>query len=236
MALQAQQIVALATQIAGVPGYTSQAGQLLNMILSDLCQTYDFDLARGVTTVTLGTSVGSGPYSLPADYLRAEYDDVFFTLYGVKYPLTNIDLSEFDLLVQQAGMYSYPSMYATDLSSQNATPVMYVWPPSSGAYPLTIRDRRQMPDITTPESSTTVPWFPNQDYLVTRLAGELMKIADDERAGSFLGAGDIGAQGILDRYLKLKDDSSVRADVVRLDRRRFGSSWNKVPNTKQVGW
>ena len=46
MALQAQQIVALATQIAKVPGYTLQAGQMLNMILADLAETYDLEVAR----------------------------------------------------------------------------------------------------------------------------------------------------------------------------------------------
>lgn len=266
--LTAAQIVTLAVQMSGVQGYTAQAGQLLNMILSDLCQTYDLDLARGTTIITLGGS--SGPYALPGDYLRADYEDVFFTLNGVKYPLVPIDLYEFDLLVQQPGNLSYPSMYATDVSFVAADPatgvltdsqgnvlldsngqpllanettstvasypVLYCWPPSSGAYPLTVRYRRQMPDIATPETSNVVPWFPNQTYLVTRLAGELMKIADDDRSAAFLGDGESGAQGILERYLQLKDDRSNRASAVKVDRRFFGSAWNKVPNTKQVGW
>lgn len=232
MGLQAQQIVALATQIAQVPGFTSQAGQLFNAVLSDLCQTYDLDVARKVTTITLtGTS---GPYTLPSDYLRAPRDGVFYTYNGVKYPLTPIDLGEFDLLVQQAGMQSMPAMFATDLSQ--SPPQLLVWPPPSGSFPLTVRYYAQMADITAPETSNTVPWFPNTDYLVTRLAGELMKITDDERTTTFLGDGVTGAQGILNRYLKLKDDRTDRADQVRLDRRQFGSAFNKLPSTKTIGW
>ncbi len=232
--MTAAQIVTLAVQMSGVQGYTSQAGQLLNMILSDLCQTYDLDIARAITTFPLSGS--SGPYALPADYLRADFGDVFFTINGVKYPLTNIDLSEYYMLVQPAGNQSYPSMYATDMSNQNATPVLYCWPAPAGAYVMTVRYRRQMPEIATPETSLTVPWFPNQSYLVTRLAGELMRIADDSRADTFLGATESGAQGILERYLQLKDDKSTRASTVKLDRRYFGNSWNKVPSTKTIGW
>lgn len=238
MALQAQQIVALATQIAGVPGFSSQAGQLLNMVLSDLCQTYNFDVAKKVTTITLGTvsdNYGSGPYILPADFLRTcDEKSVFFTYNGVKYELVPLDLAEYDHLVQQAGNQSFPSMFATDMSQ--SPPQLFVWPPPSGAFPLTIRYFCQMSDISAPETSATAPWFPNQDYLVTRLAGELMKIADDERAASYLGSGDSGAQGILDRYLKLKDDSTNRAATVKLDRRYFGRQFSRAPNTKTIGW
>lgn len=238
MALQAQQIVALATQIAGVPGFTSQAGQLLNMILSDLCQTYDFDVAKKITTITLATvstNYGSGPYLLPSDYLRAcDKRSVFFTYNGVKYELTPLDLAEYDLLVQQQGNTSFPSSFATDMSQ--SPPQLFVWPPPSGSFPLTIRYFSQMPDISTPETSTVVPWFPSQDYLTTRLSGELMKVADDDRAEKFLGSGDSGAQGILTRYLKLKDDSSNRAQTVQLDRRFFGGQFSRVPNTKTLGF
>jgi hypothetical protein len=238
MALQAQQIVSLAAQIAGAPGFTSQAGQLLNMILSDLCQTYDFDVAKKFTTITLATvstNYGSGPYILPADYLRAcDRRSAFFTLNGVKYELVPLDLAEYDMLVQQAGNASFPSMFATDMSQ--SPPQLFVWPPPSGSFALTVRYFAQMPDIAMPEVSLTVPWFPSQDYLVTRLAGELMKISDDERAGNFLGEGDSGAQGILTRYLKLKDDSSNRAQTVKLDRRFFGSQFARVSNTKTLGF
>jgi hypothetical protein len=242
LALTAQQIVSLATAAAKAPGFHQRAGMLLNSILSDLCQTYDLDIARGVVTFNLaldnGTGNGSGPYPLPADYLRCDPRDVFYTILGVKYVMIPYDLAEFDALVQQAGIASYPDCYATDLSLQNsAVPVLYVWPPASGAYPVTVRYRRQMPDIDTPETSAVVPWFPNTSYLITRLTGELMRITDDERYQSFLGTGSEGAQGILDRFLKLTNDKSDRAITVSLDRRRFGTNnFNRLPNTKEVGF
>ena len=255
MAQTAAQIVSLSCAIAKTPGMIVQAGQLLNVVLQELCQTYDFDVAKKTVFGTFNTSLvallgdsvyGSGPYPLPADYLRAEIGDVFWTLpnTGVKYPLIPIDLAEFDVAVQQAGLQNYPSFFCTDMSPNDAVqqgdtsgaPTFYIYMPPSGNYPYTIRYRSQMPDIATPESSTTVPWFPNQNYLITRLAGELMKISDDERAPRFLGEGPDGAQGILDRYLKLKDDKSNRSQSVKLDRRQFGPSFSNLPNTKLVGW
>lgn len=246
MALTYTQIVTLACQIAKVQGMVSQAGQMLNMILSDLCQTYDFDVAKGTYTFNFNpglvtTSVypniqpGGGPYPLPADYLRMVDDkDAMWFLLGVPYPMISCDLSQYDNLVQQAGLQSYPYIFATDMSQ--SPPNLLVWPPASGAYPCMIRYRKQMPDETSPETSTNVPWFPNTTYLKTRLAGELMQISGDSRADTFLGGTDQGAQGILQRYLKLADDRSARAQTVSLDRRRFGSPFRNLPNSKQVGW
>jgi len=235
-------IVSLACQIAKCPGYTQQAGQMLNAILDELCQTYDFALARGTVYFTFDTgSVSTNPnvqngsaYTLPADFLRADKDGVFWTLNGVPYPLIAIDLSEFDRTVQQAGLQSYPYWYATDVSVSPA--VMYIYPPPSANYPVTLRYQRQMPDIAAPELSTDYPWFPNPTYLITRLAGEMMKLTDDGRWQAFLGDGPEGAQGILDRYLKMKDDSTNRAMTVSLDRRRFGTQFGTLPNTKTIGW
>ena len=50
MALTAAQIVTLACQIAKTQGMTAQAGQKLNAILQELCQTYDLSAARLTTT------------------------------------------------------------------------------------------------------------------------------------------------------------------------------------------
>ena len=228
MPLQSTQIVSLATQMASLPGFTSQAGQFLNMILSDLCQARDLDITKKVTTISLGAT--SGPYNLPADYLRAIKDEVFYTLNGIPYPLIPVDLAEFDNSPQQAGFNSYPTMYATDMSQ--SPPALYVWPPSNGVLPLTIRYFSQMPDIVTPELSNVVPWFPNQDYLITRLAGELMKIADDDRWTAFLTQAD----KILNFYLDLKDDSETRTHRVSLDKRFFRPRWGSLPSTKVVGF
>lgn len=241
MALTAAQIVTVATQIAKVPGYTAQAGAFLNSILSDLNQTYDLAAALETTrTLTLNPGsgqspgAGSGPYTLPDDYLRMAFRGFFYYVNQVPYILVSIELSEYNALVQQAGISNYPENFTTILEP---TPKqLFVWPPSGGVYVCTMQYYKQMPDIVTPETSTDVPWFPNQNYLITRLAGELMKLANDDRWQAFLGDGPSGAQGILDRYLKLQEDNEGRVDTVKLDRRMFGAPFSRLPNTKTLGW
>lgn len=248
--LQAQQICTLARQTAKCPGYQSQSGQLLNAILQELCQTYDLDLAKGhlnfqfnpalISTSNPNVIAGSGPYAMPADYLRANYGDVQWYLLGVPYPMTPLDLYEYNHLVQQSGLTAYPYFFTVDMSL--SPPGMYIWPMPSGAFPVWGSYQRQMPDIATPETSATVPWFPNSNYLHTRVAGELMKLTSDSRASAFIGDVDPGkdtagsASSILRGYLKLKDDNDNRAKRVKLDNRRFGRPFPALPNTKTVGW
>lgn len=226
---------------------TSQAGLFLNAILQELCQTYDFDVARDTYVFNFNPSIlttsaypnikaGGGPYALPSDFLRI-YGQQWFLL-GVPYPMIPCDLKEYDNLVQQAQLQSYPYIFATDMSA--SPPNLVVWPPSSGAYQIQIRYFKQMVDIATPESSTAAPWFPFQLYLITRLAGEMMKITDDDRAVIYLGDGTEMRPGLaatmLTKYLKMKDDKGDRSQSVKLDRRRFSRSFVSLPNTKTVGW
>ncbi|MDE2000462.1 MAG: hypothetical protein KGI52_16210, partial [Burkholderiales bacterium] len=175
-----------------------------------------------------------GPYPLPADYLRALNDDVYYTISGVANRMTYALPDEFDVLIQTPGLTGYPTRFMTDLGA--SPPTMTVWPPPSGSYPVSFRYYRQMPDITTPESSTTVPWFPNTNYLITRLAGEMMKITDDDRKDAFLGEGPTGAQGILNRYLLMKDDHEAAVRQVKLDPRHFGRAAAGLKATKSVGF
>lgn len=257
------QICARARTIAKNTGDLSVSGNLLNMVLADLCQTYDFELARGTYTFNFNPSststaafpnnvAGSGPYTLPANYLRTERGEFFWYLNGVPYPMISCDMSEFDNMVQTAGFQSYPAIFATDMSTAppaGAGALAVVWPPAFGSYSAMIRYFRQMadigsgtltgqwnPGIVAPELSTVIPWFTNQTYLITRLAGELMKETSDSRWEAFLGNEQHGAQGILNRYLKLKDDGDGRAKRVTLDRRRFSKNFQALPPTKIVGW
>ncbi len=151
-----------------------------------------------------------------------------------------IDFVEVVAHATQAGMLIYPEMWSSDtvVDALNTygVPVMFVLPPSGGSYSVQIRYYRQMPVIGTPETSAVVPWFPNQSYLITRLAGELMKIGSDSRTDDFLGNGPNGAQGILQRFLKNQTDDEGRAKTVKLDRRLFGKSFNRLPQTKTLGW
>jgi hypothetical protein len=250
------QICNMACQIARVPGFTAQAGLFLNQALADLCQTYDFVVARRQFKFRLPTSQinsdGQAYQNAPADYLRGIRNGSYYTISGVPYPMIPCDqVEEYNMLVQQAGLSNFPVFYASDLSLTGiansptgsggaAVPVLLFWQVPSGGYPANVYYYSQMPDIVTPETSAVVPWFPNQDYLMTRVAGQLMKVSDDERADAMLSADEDahpqGAGVILRKYLQMKDDKGTRAQQVSLDRRRFGTSFDRLRNTKSIGW
>src|SRR5579883_892488 len=187
MPLTSAQIITLACQTAKCPGFTSQAGQFLNAILSDLCQDFDLDVARATFNFNFATNLvvntnfpnvqaGSGPYALPADYLRARKGDVMWFNQGVPYPLIPIDIDEFDVMVQTGGFQAYPYLWATDMAE--TPPQAVVWPGAQGVFPVMVRYYSQMPDIgsgktssnnwaagaVAPELSSVVPWFPNQRF------------------------------------------------------------------------
>ncbi|MDE2471875.1 MAG: hypothetical protein KGL35_24905 [Bradyrhizobium sp.] len=244
MPLTAAQIVTLATQEAKCPGFILQAGQLLNATLQDLCQNYDLDAALGTFTFTFNsaTGQGSGPYNLPADYLRTQVkdgkDEFFYTIQGVPYPLIQVTKAEYDWLVQTPGFQSYPYNYATDLSAVPAQ--LFVWPPPSGSYNCTLRYYRLMPDIVTPETSATVPWFLNTQILLRSLAGRLMGITGDSRQAEYLGTDvdryPLGAGTLLSAYLKNVEDREGAVHTVGKDRRRWGRPFDQLKNTKNIGW
>lgn len=241
MALTAAQIVTLACQEAKCPGFTSQAGQFLNSTLQDLCQNYDLDAALGSNPFSFnsGTGSGSGPYTLPADYLRTQVkdgkDEIFYTIQGVPYPLIQVTKAEYDWMVQTPGFMSYPYNYATDLSQTPAQ--LFVWPPASGSYVVTHRYYKLMPDITTPESSSTVPWFNNTLILTRFVAGKLMGLTGDSRQSEYLsGESPLGAMKLLNDYLKNVEDREGAVHTVGLDRRRWGRPFDLLKNTKTIGW
>jgi len=239
--LTAEDIVKLSCQGAQAPGYTAQAGQFLNVILADLAQTQDMELCRGKFdfnfTSDNGSGNGAGPYPLPLDYYRHTRDGVFFTVNGVPYPLINVDQSEYDLLVKTTGLENYPVYFYTDISPLSEDPAsnpnMYVWQPANGVYPVTVRYFRRMDEIATPETSSTVPWFPNQEYLITALTAQLMKLTMDTRATAYLNEAD----QLLRRFMQMMAlDDHGKAMTVGLDRRRFGYRFSKLKNTKKVGF
>jgi len=240
--LTCAQIVNLACQTAKVPAWTSQAGQLLNAALAEFCTTYDLEVNRQTYTFVFNPGLGSGPYPLPSNWLRANDDDVFFTIQGVAYVMISIQLPEYDALVQQAGLNAYPAYYAIDNSpiQTQQPPNMYVWPPPAGAYPVTARYFCQQPDITTPETSATIPWFPATTVLLRRVAGELMLMANDDRAEAFLSSDENrnpeGYGVLLRKYLR-NQDANKAPNQVKLDKRLFKTGrWSALPNTKYVGW
>jgi hypothetical protein len=247
MPLTAQAICTKAAQIARAPGFLAQAGDYLNAVLQELCQTYDFELTRQTFNFTFNTSqfnsLGQAYQNLPSNYLRVIRNECFYVISGVPYPMIHYELWEFDMLVEQAGLANFPVFFTTDISLTGVTnsptgsggaavPVALFWMPPSGAYPATIRYYSQMSDITNPSASSVVPWFPNQTYLITRVAKELMQDADDERLDDYERRCDM----ILDKYLKMKDDKEDRVQTVQLDRRRFGRTFDRLKNTKLIGW
>lgn len=240
--LTATQICSLARETAKCPGYIVQSGQLLNVILEELAQDYDFDVIKGSYSFSFNsvTGTGSGPYALPADWYRGIDKDILYTIDGVPYPMVNVTLTEYNNFVQQSGIASYPTAYATDMSQ--SPPVMFVWPPASGGFAVSARYFKAPTSIVSPETSTDIPWFPSTQYLLRRLAGELMAITNDERMLSFLGSEDEAqdtkgsAASILRRYLKMKDDMGGKVKTVQLDRRLFGRNFSRLPNTKTIGW
>jgi len=110
------------------------------------------------------------------------------------------------------------------------SPNLYVYPGPSGAFPCTLRYQRQMPQIT---DTTRVPWFPDQQFLLTRLTAEMMVTTDDERYGRLI-ADSTKRMG---EYHAFADDKTNRAQTVLLDRDRWGRrGWNNLKNTKSIGY
>jgi hypothetical protein len=240
VALTAAQIIDLATQIAKCPGFTAQALEFLNSVLQELALSYDFDVIRkslqfnfSTTASGNGYAPGSGPNPMPADFVRLQRGGAFYMIDLVPYKLIGVQQEEFDAFVQQPGLASFPYLAYVDVSSNPAG--LFVWPPASGNFPATVRYNSMQPDIT---DTSQVPWFPNSTYLYTRVAGELMRITNDDRRKEFLSdePGSGGAGDLLRKYLTMKDDPETAPKNVVLDRRVFKPNIANLRNTKQIGW
>lgn len=223
MAYTAQQLVTLACQIAKTPGFVTQAGQFLNMILADYAQVMDLDVIRQTTVLNINSQ--SASYPLPADYLRAV--EVFYNVNGTIFYLNQIPLSDYDQEFQGPGISNYPEQYATDIS-QSTGPTIFFWPPPALPLAVTLRYRPQTTDIDTPETSSVIPWFPNQRILLKDLTVELFALADDSRGPQT----EAEVEKRMRKYLIMDDDKEGYAQQVQLDRRYFRPNGN-TPNTKQ---
>jgi hypothetical protein len=254
VALTAAQIITQACQIAHAPGFKTIALNALNAILLDLAQTYDFDLIKKYFTfpfiLTPAPGVNNYSYALgsgnvmPADFLRLCPEGSYYLISGVPYNMIGVTQAQFDRFVQQAGLNSFPNNFYIDIAQTPA--VLFIWPPPSGAFQVSIRYFPTPADIaataiTNPNDAQTC-WFPNTVYLYTRLAGEVMKAADDDRWQAFLGTDDPdkdtagSACDILRRYLRMKDDPENVTKQVKLDRRTFRPDTSQLRNTKNIGW
>ncbi len=214
--MTAAQICQDALMIAKAPGYTALAGRQLNLVLTDLSMKRNLKVNL-VTEQIVVTSNTNGPFNLPANYLRTY--DLFYLISGVPYFLNPASLREYDEEVQQAGLASFPYEWASDLSAVATGGVgkLYIYPQSGQSVSMTHRYYLLQPEITSPQSSNAIPWFPDQDYLMMALAARIMRTTDDDRMDRFIA----DAERILEPYLMTEGDEQQVVKEVTLDPRRF---------------
>lgn len=228
--LQAQQIVARACAIAKCPGFISQGGIYLNMVLEDLWLHRDLKINRVTEFINVQAN-NYGPFTLPLNYLRTY--DLFFQQNNLPYFLNPISTEEWDQEFKDPSIANYPYEYMTILldetTAQAQVPpsagTLYIYPQSSGLITLTHRYMVKQPDITTPETSTVIPWFPDQQYLIKRTAAELMSESDDTRYDSFIAQ----CESMLRIHLIMEGDEQAVVKSVRLDPRRFHTNRTLKP-------
>jgi hypothetical protein len=226
--LQAQQIVQLACSIAKCPGFSSQGGMFLNMTLEDLWLHRDLKINRVTESIVVQAN-NYGPFALPLNYLRTY--DLFFQQNNLPYFLNPISTEQYDQEFKDPSIANYPYEFMTILTDEttsqanNSAGQLFIYPQSSGAISLTHRYMVKQPDITTAETSATIPWFPDQDYLITATAARLMQITDDTRRQEFL----TEAGNMLRVHLIMEGDEQQVVKSVRLDPRRFHSNRSLKP-------
>lgn len=226
--LQAQQIVARACAIAKCPGFTMQGGIYLNMALEDLWLHRDLKINRVTESINVQAN-NYGPFTLPLNYLRTY--DLFFQQNNLPYFLNPISTQEWDQEFKDPSIANYPYEFMTILVDEttaqglNSAGNLFIYPQSSGLITLTHRYMVKQPDIATPETSTIIPWFPDQDYLIKATASRLMDETDDTRKESFLAQCD----AMLRIHLIMEGDEQQVVKSVRLDPRRFHSNRSLKP-------
>lgn len=219
MSLTAAQIITRACTIAKAPGYTVQAGIYLNMLLQTLCQDFDFDFIKETQIIPLGAAKG---YALNADHLRTK--EVFYSVNGDIFYLFQIPIETYHALFEGPGVSNYPNRYAVDVSTTPHT--LFPYPPPSISQSVTVNYYPQQADITSPETSAVVPWFTNQEYLINKVAADLMLETDDDRQTAF----EARAEKMLQKMLTMNDDKEGFSNTITLSRERFRSSDNQSPN------
>lgn len=223
--LTAQQIVTYALQIAKAPGYTTQAGDLLNGRLSSLARRFDFDVL--LKSMTFSLPAGLQQYGLPTDYVRAH--ELWYYIGGLPQPMRQLSLSDYDRINVGTVAMAYPTMYASDPSTSPVTLFLYPMPNAQILYYL--RYWSQPADIANPSTSSTVPWFPDSDYLLTALAADVMRLTDDTRQLQYAQE----AENKLQSFMKMQGDRENHAQVVSLGN-SFRGGAGRLPPSKITGF
>lgn len=215
MALTAAQIITRACTIAKVPGYTVQAGIYLNMLLDTLCQTYNFDYIVETQTINFDGNTG---YALEDDHLRTR--EAYYSVNGAIISMFQVSIEDYHKLFQGPGVDNYPTSFAVDVSTDPNTFLPY--PPPSISQSVTIKYYPRRADIVSPETSSEVPWFINQEYLIIKVAADLMLESDDDRAPLFA----VQAEKLLRNILTMTDDKGGFAQTMKMDRTKFRTGNN----------
>ncbi len=229
MSLTAAQICSLARTAAKVPGYAAQSGQYLNLVLDDLVLHRDLKVNRVTTSITVQAN-SNGPFNLELDYLRTY--DLFYLVNNMPFVLSPLTTAQYDAIYKDPSVANYPEWWISDLSplATGSAPTLNIYPQSSSQLSLTHRYMIKRADIATPESSSTVPWFADQDYLVKATAAGLMDLTDDERQPKFR----TDCEAMLRTHLIMAaDDEQSVVRAVRLDPVRFRSNTYLRPTKTQ---
>ncbi|MBY4771765.1 hypothetical protein [Burkholderia ambifaria] len=226
--LQAQQIVARACAVAKCPGFIQQGGIYLNMVLEDLWLHRDLKINRVTEFITVQAN-NYGPFVLPLNYLRPY--DLFFQQNNLPYFLNPISTEQWDQEFKDPSIANYPYEFMTILYDETTAQAnqsagqLFIYPQSSGQITLTHRYMVKQPDITTPETSMVIPWFPDQQYLIKATAVELMGETDDTRQEVWRAQ----CEAMLRTHLIMEGDEQQVVKSVRLDPRRFHSNRTLKP-------
>ncbi len=224
--LTAAQIVSLVSQITKAPGMLSQIGQNLNTVLVSLALQQDLDLVKRQATLNLSPGNSPSSYALPANYLRAR--KFFYFVDGVPFSMDPVPLE--DLLAQytDASNVAYPYWFATDLTND----LIYVYPNPVVPLVATLIYFDSAVEITTPETSAIVPWYPDEDFLINETARRMMRITDDERLIPFKADSDETER----RTLRMMNDPEFKVHRITLDPMNFRHYGSSRPTKKEGGW
>jgi hypothetical protein len=230
MAISAATIVADALAIAKCPGFTSQGGRALNLVLSDLVLHRNLKVNLVSTTINV-TANSNGPFNLEPDYLRTY--ELLYYINDQPYFLNPSNRQQFDSEPNKSTTSNYPYEWASDLSpvASGGLGLLYIYPQSNQNLTLQHRYMVQRPDITAPETSATTPWFSDQDYLIQATATRMMRITDDSRYSTF----DAMCEKMLETHLMTEGDEQQVVKSVQLDPRRFRVGGGSKP-TKTEPW
>ena len=226
--LTAAQICTLVGQIAKCPGMSSQIGQSMNTVLVSLALQQDLDLVRRQTTITLTTGASPSSYPLPSNYLRAR--KFFYYIDGSPFDMIPQPLETILLQYTNIDNVDYPYWFGTDTNTANN--LIYVYPNPVVELTATLIYFDSATEISTPESSSTVPWYPDQDFLINETARRMMRITDDERILAFKADSDETQR----RTLRLLNDPEGRAVCVKRDPNTFRNIQNVKPTKVEGGW